>query len=224
LRPAIHRSVGVFLVLALATGARPARAQWTVRGTAILSVMRHRVDAGYGVEPTSGVLGGAEVAVGLGDRLTVRLLTETGSLHADAPGAIDRDVAAAGVQVDVAALRWLTFEVGARRRTYSTVLARQPWTTLALGAAAHVPFSETGLTGILRGAILPGVWVNGLGQPDLAFAVASGMEYRRGRASVSVLYSLERYRFAPTAAGGATAERREQLAGLILSVGWSVKR
>ncbi|TLY56118.1 MAG: hypothetical protein E6K55_01675 [Gemmatimonadetes bacterium] len=78
------------------------------------------------------------------------------------------------------------------------------------------------MTGIVRGAILPGVSVNGLGHPDLAIALASGMEYRRGRASAAVLYSLERYRFAPSAT--ATVERREQLAGLVVSVGWSLKR
>lgn len=216
----ISGCVGAFLLLALATGAPPASAQWTVQGSGIVSGLRHRVDAGYGVEPSSGVLAGAEVAVGLGERLTVRLLAQAGSLHADAPGAIDRDVADAGARVDVAALRWLTIEAGVRRRTYSTVLARQPWTTFALGAEAHVPFTETGLTGIVRGAILPGVWVSGLAQPDLAVAVASGMEYHRKRATVSLLYGLERYRFAATGAG---AERREQSAGLTVGVGWTLK-
>lgn len=218
----IHQWVAASLLLALTTtGAPPATAQWTVQGSGVVSGLRHRVDAGYGVEPSSGVLAGAEVAVGAGDRLTVRLLAQAGSLHADAPGAIDRDVADIGARVDVVALHWLTLEAGVRRRTYSTVLARQPWTTLALGAEAHVPFTETGLTGIVRGAILPGVWVNGLAQPDLAIALASGMEYRRRRVSVSLLYGLERYRFA---AAGTAAERREQLGGLTLAVGWDFRR
>ena len=222
MRPAFAHASGLLVLLALAAGAPTAAGQWTVQGTGVLSVMRHRVDAGYGVEPSSGVLAGPEVAATLRDRLTVRLWTRSGSFHADGPGAIDRDVAEAGLQVDVAALRWLTVQAGTTRRTYSTVLARQPWTTVALGAEAHLPFTETGVTGIVRGAILPGVSVNGLGHPDLAIAVASGMEYRRGRASAAVLYSLERYRFAPSAT--ATVERREQLAGLVVSVGWSLKR
>ncbi len=218
MKAAIPRAVCVALPLALAASAPPATAQWTVRGTGLLSVMRHRVDAGYGVEPSNGVVAGGEVAVGVGDRLTVRLLTQTGSLHADAPGAIDRDVAEVGVQVEVVALHWLALEAGARRRTYSTILARQRWTMVNVGAEARLPFSETGMNGIVRGALLPGVWVNGLERPDLSFAVASGMEYRRGRASVAVLYYLERYRF-PTAA---TVERREQIAALALKAGWSL--
>lgn len=179
--------------------------------------MQHRVDAGYGVEPSSGVVAGGEVAVGRGDRVRIRLLAQTGSLHADAPGAIDRDVAEVGAQVEVVALRWLAVQAGARRRTYSTILARQRWTTVDVGAEARLPFSETGVTGIVRGAVLPGVWVNGLAGPDLAFAVASGMEYRRGRASVAVLYDVERYRFP----AGTAVERREQIGALTLKAGWS---
>ena len=125
MRPAFAHASGLLVLLALAAGAPTAAGQWTVQGTGVLSVMRHRVDAGYGVEPSSGVLAGPEVAATLRDRLTVRLWTRSGSLHADAPGAIDRDVAEAGLQVDVAALRWLTVQAGTTR-TYSTVLARQP--------------------------------------------------------------------------------------------------
>jgi hypothetical protein len=194
--------------------------QWTVRGSGVVSDLRHRVDAGFGVEPSSGVLVGVEAAVSVGDRLTLRLLTQAGSFHADASGAIDRDVAEVGVQAEVLTFPWLTAQAGLRRRTYSTNLARQPWTTIHVGAEARVPFTETGVSGIVRAALLPGVWVRGLRQPDLAFAVASGMEYRRRRASLAVLYSLERYRF--PAVGG--AQRREQVVGLTLAAGWSLKR
>jgi hypothetical protein len=185
--------------------------------------MRHRVDAGYGVEPSTGVVGGGEVGVGVGERLTVRLLAQTGSLHADVPGApgvIDRDVAEVGAQVEVLALHWLAVQAGVRRRTYSTILARQRWTMVNVGAEARLPLSGIGLSGILRGAMLPGVWVTGLGAPDLAFAAAAGMEYRRGRASVALLYSVERYRF-PV---GARPVRREQIASLALEAGWSLKQ
>ena len=205
--------------LALGASARAA-AQWTVRGTGVVVVMRHRVDAGYGIEPSSGVGVGTELVVGKGDRLAVRLLTLTGSLDADGPGAVDRDVAEVGAEVEVLALPWLAAQAGVRRRTYSTVLARQRWTTVHVGAEARLPFTETGVSGIVRGALLPRVSVNGLDQPNLAFAVASGMEYRRGRASVAVLYSVERYRFP----AGARPSRREQIAALALKAGWSVTR
>jgi len=208
------------LALALVTTAAPAAAQWTVRGSGVVSVMRHRVDAGYGVEPSRGVGVGAELVVGKGDRLALRLLTLSGSLDAAGPGAIDRDIADVGAEVDVVALPWLAAQAGVRRRTYSTVLARQRWTTLHVGAEARLPFTQTGVSGIVRGAVLPGVWVNGLDQPDLAFTVASGMEYRHGRASVAVLYSVERYRFP----AGAQPSRREQIAALALEAGWTVTR
>lgn len=208
------------LALALVTTAPPAAAQWTLRGSGVVSVMRHRVDAGYGVEPSGGVALGGELVVGKGDRLAIRLVTLNGSLDAAGPGAIDRDVADVGAEVEVVALPWLAAQAGVRRRTYSTVLARQRWTTLHVGAEARLRFTETGLSGIARGAVLPGVWVNGLDQPNLAFAVASGMEYRRGRASVAVLYDVERYRFP----AGAKPSRREQVAVLALKAGWSVTR
>jgi hypothetical protein len=208
------------LALALVTTVPPAAAQWTVRGSGVVSVMRHRVDAGYGVEPSSGVGVGAELVVGKGDRLALRLLTLSGSLDAAGPGAIDRNVADVGAEVEMVTLPWLAAQAGVRRRTYSTVLARQRWTTLHVGAEARLHFTETGVSGIVRGAVLPGVWVNGLDQPDLAFAVASGMEYRRGRASVAVLYSVERYRFP----AGTRPLRREQIVALALTAGWSVTR
>lgn len=208
------------LALALVTTAPPAAAQWRVCGSGVVSVMRHRVDAGYGVEPSSGVTVGGELAVGKGDRLTLRLSTQTGSLDAAGPGAVTRDVADVGAVVEAVVLPWLDAQAGVGRRTYSTVLARQRWTTVHVGAEARLRFTETGVSGIVRGAVLPEVWVNGLDQPDLAFAVAAGMRYRRGRASVAVLYSVERYRFP----AGARPSRREQVAALAFQAGWSVTR
>jgi hypothetical protein len=43
------------------------------------------------------------------------------------------------------------------------------------------------------------------------------MEYRPGRATFSLLYSIERYRFP----AGVIAERREQTTALTLKAGWS---
>lgn len=211
-------AVWVTVVLALATSVAPASAQWTLRGTGLVSVMKHRVDAGYGVEPSSGVVIGGGVTVGAGDGFTVHLLVQTGSLQAQAPGAIARDVADVAARLDAVALPWLTVQAGAGRRTYSTVLARQSWTMINVGAEARFAFSESGVSGTLRGAILPGVWVSGLDRPDLAFMGAAGMEYRPGHVILALLYSLERYRFP----AGAMAPRREQTAALTLKAGWSL--
>ena len=221
MRVRIYHAVWISPALALAASAAPAPApaQWTVSGTGLVSVAQHRVDAGYGVEPSSGVVAGGEVAIGAGDRLTVRFLTQAGSLHAAAPGGIDRDLAEVGGQVDFHALRWLAVQAGLRRRTYATMLARQSWTMVSLGAETRLGFSGNRVSGIVRGAMLPGVWVNGLAGPDLAFTVASGMEYHRGRATLGLLYSVERYRFPAGAAG----QRREQVSALALRAGWSLK-
>lgn len=218
-KAAIHGAVWLSLPLTLATNAPRAWGQWTVRGSGVVSIMRHRVDAGYGVEPSSGATVGGELVVGRGDRLTARLLAQTGSLDADGPGAIDRDVAEVGAELEVVAVRWLALQAGVRRRTYSTVLARQRWTTVNVGAEARLPFSETGVSGIVALSLLPGVWVNGLSDPNLAFTALSGMEYRRGRASLGVLYGLERYRFP----AGTSPVRREQISTLTLKAGWTLK-
>jgi len=206
------------VVVALATSAAPASAQWTLRGTGLVSILKHRVDAGYGVEPSSGVVGGSEVTVGAGDRVTVHLVAQAGSLKAQAPGAIARDVAEVAARLDAVTFSWLTLQVGAGHRTYSTLLARQAWSMITVGAEGRLAFSETGVSGTVRGAILPGVWVSGLDRPDLAFTGAAGMEYRPGHAVVALVYALERYRFP----AGAGAERREQTAALTLKVGWSL--
>jgi hypothetical protein len=213
----VDEAVWQCLVLALAIGAAPASAQWTVRGTGLVSVIKHRVDAGYGVEPSSGVAVGGEVTVGA-DRFTVHLLAQAGSLQTQTPGAIARDVAEAAARFDAVALPWLTIQAGAGRQTYSTLLARQSWTMINIGAEGRLAFSESGVSGTIRGAVLPGVWVSGLDKPDIAFTGAAGMEYRRRHATVGLLYSLERYRFP----AGAMAQRREQITALTLKAGWSL--
>src|SRR4029077_10172829 len=142
---------------------------------------------------------------------------QAGSLQTQSPGAIARDVAEVAARLDAVVLHWLTVQAGVGHRTYSTVLARQSWTMIQVGAEARVAFSESGVSGTVRGAILPGVWVNGLERPDLAFTEAAGMEYRPGRVILALLYSLERYRFP----AGAMALRREQTSALTLKAGWS---
>jgi hypothetical protein len=204
-------------VVILALAASAASAQRTVRANGLVTIMKHRVDAGFGVEPSSGVAYGSEVMIEAGDLFIFQLEAHTGSLQARAPGAITRDVAEIAARVDVFALPWLTVRAGAGRRIYSTQLARQSWTMIEVGAEARLAFSERRVSGTASGAILPAVWVNALDRPDLAFTGAAGMEYRPGRANFALLYSLERYRFP----AGAIAERREQTTALTLKAGWT---
>jgi hypothetical protein len=178
--------------------------------------MHHRVDAGYGVELSDGAIFGGEVRIGAGRRFALQLSAQAGSLEAQEPGAISRDLAEVSARVDATALSWLTLQAGAARRTYSTVLALQSWTMFSVGAEARVAFSGSRVSGTARGAFLPGVSVSGLDGPDLAFTGAAGMEYRPGHAFFALLYSLERYTFP----AGASPERREQLVALTLTAGW----
>lgn len=212
---AIGRAIWHAVILALAASA--ASAQRTVRANGLVTIMKHRVDAGFGVEPSSGVAYGSEVILEAGERFIFQLEAHTGSLQARTPGAITRDVAEIAARVGVFPLPWLSVRAGAGRRIYATQLARQSWTMIEVGAEARLAFSERRVSGTASAAILPAVWVNALDRPDLAFTGAAGMEYRPGRANFALLYSLERYRFP----AGAIAERREQITALTLKAGWS---
>lgn len=163
-------------------------------GAALGSFVEHRVDAGYGLERSSGPVVGGEAVLHVGGRWQFALRVQGGTLTARTAGALDRDVGEVGVEAAMRVVPWLTLRAGISRRAYGTLLARQRWAIVGLGAEARVPIAGGTWQGIARGALLPVVAVNGL-DPDVAFAAASGMEYRRGSASLGVLYSLERHDF-----------------------------
>jgi len=200
------------LALGLALGARPVAAQRSPTGAAFVSVAEHRVEAGYGVERSSGVVLGAEGALPVGSSLTLALRAQGGSLHTSSPGAVNRDVGQVTAEARMAAARWLTLQLGATRRVYSTVIARQRWTIVHLGAGVRVPLTVPTISGLARAALLPVVSVNGLDRPEVAFTAAVGMEYHIRPLRIQALYSLERYDF-PTRDA---VRRLEQLAQLTL--------
>jgi len=200
------------LALGLALAARPVAAQRGPTGAAFISVAEHRVEAGYGVERSSGVVLGVEGALPVGPRLSLALRAQGGSLHTSSPGAVNRDVGQVTAEARMAAAPWLTFQLGATRRVYSTVIARQRWTIVHLGAAVRVPFAVHGISGLARAALLPVVSVNGLDRPEVAFTAAAGMEYRVRSLAIQALYSLERYDFPAREA----VRRLEQLGQLTL--------
>ncbi len=200
--------------------AEPAEAQTRISGSILGGVMEHRVDAGYGVAQARGPVEGGEIAVQRGARFALVVRGQVGTLTASGPGATDRDVAEVGVAASVVTVSWLALQGGVTRRSYSTVLARQRWTTVHVGAEARLPFGGSAVSGIVRGALLPVVSVNGLEGPDVAFTAAAGMEYGWERLVLGAFYSLERYDFPMQGA----ARRLEQLTAFTLRVGLRPRR
>ena len=208
-------AIGITAALAAVAAVTPAAAQLAVRGTGVLSVVEHRVDAGSVVEQTSGMLYGAEGTLFLGSRIEIQVRGAAGKLTADSALAVDRDVAEGTVKASVLTVPWLALHAGLTARTYTTPLVRQRWTVLRFGGEARLGFVGDDITGVLRAEILPSVTVSGLERPNRAFAAGAGLEWRFGAILLGVNYDLERYDF-PLIAG---FERREQYSTLTVHAG-----
>ncbi|MGH7644174.1 MAG: hypothetical protein ACREMR_01175 [Gemmatimonadales bacterium] len=207
---ALDLALGAWIALC-ATG-RTAASQVGATAGAFVAPTEHRVDAGFGLERSFGLTFGAEGTVHVRPWLDADLHLQGGTLWSDDAGVVDRDLAELGAQARVRPVTWLAFTVGATRRTYSSVIARQRWTLLSVGTEIRLSFSGGATSGVLRVAALPVVDVNGLGDANAGFSVAAGMEYRRDRLEAVLWYSLERYEW-PAGVGG---RRLEQLAALTL--------
>ena len=193
------------LLLAAPCVAHPAAAQ-VLTAAASVSFAEHRVDAGYGVERSSGVLGGGRVTLGLPPRVELDVTALAGTLERDSVNAEDRHLAELGLDARYRPLSWLWFDTGVATRTYSAAIAVQRWTSLRLGAEARVPFFGGRAEAVGRLLFLPLVEVTGLEQPELAVTAAAGIEYRFGPVGAGLFYSLERYDF-PAQDGVARAEQ-----------------
>jgi len=189
-------------------------AQVAVSGATVLSVVEHRVDAGFGVERSSGAVAGVALGLGVGDRFDLDLTARGGTLAARTPETFDRDLGEVGAAASVRPLSWLGLRAAAARRAYSTDVGRQRWTVLSLGAEVRLAVAGPAAAGVIRAAWLPVVEVNGLDRPDVAVATAAGVEYRRGPVSGGLWYELERCDFPPQM----MVRRREQVSALTLRV------
>ncbi len=183
-------------------------------GATVLSVVEHRVDAGYGVERSSGVVAGAAVGLDVGHRFDLDVTARGGSLRARTAAAFDRDLGEVSAAASARVLSWLGLRAAAARRAYSTDIGGQRWTILSLGAELRLAVAGPAAAGVIRAAWLPVVDVNGLEGPHLAVATAAGVEYRRGPVSGVLLYELERCDFPPQM----MVRRREQVSALTLRV------
>ncbi len=213
-------AVGALAFCLVVGGAAPARAQVAVQGSAVASLAEHRVDAGHGVEKASGTLFGGEARLFVGSRVELFVHAAGGQLTADSANAEDRDVAEGEVRLSVVTVPWLALHAGFSARSFATDLARQRWTAARFGGEVRLDFVGGGITGILRGEILPSVSVSGLDRPSHAYAAGAGLEWRLGVVALGLRYDFERYDF-PAAAGVA---RREQFSTLTAQAGVRLRR
>ena len=123
-------------------------------------------------------------------------------------GALERDVGEVGFGAGWRLGPGFTARASVTRRMHNTMLARQGWLLVGIGAEGRPSIGGGAVHGIVRFALLPVVSVGSLEAPNLAFAAAAGMEYRRGAADLSLLYTLERYDF--------PAQRLEQMSAVVL--------
>jgi len=201
-------------LLCACAATRGAAAVQSVTAAGFLSLAEHRVDAGYGVERSSGALVGGAATLHIGHRSELSLRAVGGTLTSSTSSAIDRDVGEIAVEARWLASSWLALDVGAARRVYSTDLARQVWSSGGAGVEAILPLVESRLNGVLHVSLRPVVSVSGTQGPDLGAMASAGIEYRRARVGMRALYSVERYDF-PARAG---VERLEQVSALTLQV------
>ncbi len=198
----------IVALMVVTTGAAGQR----LTGAAGVSSVEHRVDAGYGLEISRGPLFHAGIRAVITGPWTVGLEGMAGTLSAEGGDASSRDVSELRGTLGFRATSWLRLEAGYGTRMYSAPIGSQRWNSASLAAEGSLSFANERLAGTGRVAWLPIVTVSDLESPDLAFAVAAGVEYRPGAFAFSLSYWLERYDF-PAAAG---VLRSEQLSGLRL--------
>ena len=181
----------------------------------VVAVADHRVDAGFGLERSSGPLFGAQFDIEPADRMSLSLRALGGTLAAKTPGAEARGIGELALTTRLDVLPWLRGTVAAIGRSYDGALARQHWSELSLGGEGHLPLIDGFLDGSIGLALAPVVRVTGRQGPDLAVAALARLRHSGERLDLAVGYSLQRYDF--PSAGRAT--RVEELSMLTLRAG-----
>lgn len=211
------------LAALLALPLRIAHAQWwrealtSARPTAsaVLGVVDHRVDAGRGVERTSGPVFGGALAVDLVRGTTVTLRAVAGTLDPRSGPAERRETAQVDATGRLHVLPWLDATLRGTMRTYSSDLARQNWSQAALALEGLLPIAGT-VEGSFGAILIPYTRVSGHPPPDLALGGSAGLRWRSERLDIGLGYLQERYDFPGTARG----ERLEEQGMLLLRAGY----
>lgn len=176
----------------------------------------HRVDAGFGLEETGGVLFSGALRVMVVKRVNVRVEVMNGSLTTDNTAGVDRDLSALRGTVGFQVTDWLALEAGAGTRVYTAAIASQRWTTTLLGAELQVPFAHKLFEATALFAFLPTVSVTDIPETNAGILASVGVGAQVGQFGLAVAYWLERYEFPP--ANGIV--RNERLSALMLQGSW----
>ena len=187
-----------------------------ITGAAVLGMLDHRVDAGAGVEHTSGPVFGSQLDASQGPDLSLALRALGGTLDPRSPAAEARDVGEAQADVRMRVLPWLDARAGATVRGFTSTLARQRWTQLSLGADTRIGMLGGRIEGTAGAALLPYVHVSGHDSPRLAIAASMGLRHSNRRYEIGLAYALERYDFAEVAG----VRRLEEHSSLVLRAGY----
>jgi hypothetical protein len=185
-------------------------------GAAVAGLFDHRVDAGVGLERTSGPVFGIQLDASSGPDLSFGLRALGGTLDARSRTADARDVGEVETDARLSVLPWLDARAGATVRGFTSALARQRWTQLSLGADARLGMLGDRIQGTAGAALLPYVHVTGHDSPRLAIAASMGLHHSNRRFEISLAYTLERYDFADVAG----VRRSEENSSLIVRAGY----
>ncbi len=215
-----RRFVLTAVLFAACAGSASGQSRLTLPTGAVSVVMAdadHRIDAGIGVQRTTGLLFGAQLDVEPADRMSLSLRALGGTLDParETPGAESRGVGEIALTTRIEVLPWLRGTAAAVGRSYDGALARQHWSALSVGGEAHFPLIEGFADASIGAALLPIVKVTDRAGPDLAIAGGARLRHSGERLDLSLGYSLERYDF-PTAGG---VRRVEEISMLVFRAG-----
>lgn len=185
-------------------------------GAAVAGMFDHRVDAGAGVERTSGPVFGIQLDASHGPDLSLAIRALGGTLGAKSPAAEARDVGEVQADARMSVLPWLDARAGATVRGFTSALARQRWTQLSIGADTRIAMLGGRIEGTAGAALLPYVRVSGHDSPRLSIAASMGLRHSNRRFEIGLAYALERYDFAEVAG----VSRLEEHSSLILRAGY----
>lgn len=187
-----------------------------VTASAIAGLLDHRVEAGAGIERTSGPVFGVQFDASRSSALALTVRAVGGTLGARTKAADARDVGEVEADARMRVLSWLDVRAGVTVRGFTNQLARQRWTQLAVGGESRIPMLDGRIEGIVGAALVPFVHVSGHESPRLAIAASMGVRHTSRRFELGLLYQLERYDFAELS--GVT--RAEEHSALLLRAGY----
>lgn len=190
--------------------------EWKITSAVVVGTADHRVDAGGGIERTSGPIFGIEVDGSRTPTLALSVRAIGGALDTRSRAASQRDVGEVGADVRMRILSWLDARGGMTARGFTSSLARQRWTQLSIGADSRVLILGGAIEGTAGAALLPYVRVSGHESPRIAGAASMGLRHESARFEVGLSYQLERYDFAQVG----TVTRAEEHSTLLLRAGY----